>query len=76
LGAGMMYVAYARLDGVDGDIRLSAQGAGSGELSAEARATILAILGNDRDAYDRIIAVIEAARRAETDNERVDAGSP
>jgi len=62
VGAGIMYVAYARLEGVDGDIRLRAEGAGSGELTSEARSTILGLLGNDRDVFDRVMEVIDATR--------------
>lgn len=53
-GAGVKYFAYAKLTGASGQVGLNAQGAGSGQLSPEARAVLLA-LANDPELIDRLL---------------------
>jgi len=59
LSGGIEYFAEARLTGVDGDIRLRADGGATGEITPEARAAILELV-TDEELADKILRALSA----------------
>ena len=63
VSAGVKYFAAVRITGVAGRVGISGTGGGSGELSSEARRSIVELLGDDEMLADRILGIVTEARR-------------